>query len=85
MSRYIKLLNGAEYEIYRCAASQGILWIGVLNLSVAQAAAVFSDPEATREIISYRDGGIDQQYFNFTDLALVQQDEYGTLVSLKRV
>ena len=82
--RYVKLLNGAEYEIYRCGAAEGVLWIGLSTLSIAQAATVFSDPAATREIISYYDFGMEEQFFNYMDLVHVGLDEQGVLVALRK-
>lgn len=83
--RYVKLLSGAEYEIYRCGAAEGVLWIGLSTLSIAQAAAVFSDPAATREIISYYDFGMEQQYFNYMDITYVGLDGQGVLIALREV
>lgn len=82
--RYVRLTNGAEYEIYRCGAAQGVLWIGVKGITVAQAASVFSQPNLTAEIRSYFSFGMEEVFTGYTDLIVVQIDDEGVLVALRK-
>lgn len=84
--RHVRLFDGTEFEIYRCGAADGVLWIGLKNVSVNDAAEAFSDPENTQQIISYFDGDdrMEEQYDGYTELIRARQDDYGVLVALRK-
>lgn len=83
--RRIRLANDAEYEITRCGAAEGVLWIGLPELTIVQAAQVFSDTQATAVIASFFDGGADRVYEGYTELIVVQTEYDGsTLIALRR-
>lgn len=84
--RHLRLANGAEFEIYRCGEADGVLWIGLKNVSVNDAAEAFSDPENTQQIISYFDGDdrMEVQYDGYTELYIARQDGIGVLVALRK-
>ena len=85
--RRIRLANDAEYEINRCGAADGVLWIGFPpgELTIAQAAQVFSDTQATAVISSFFDEGADRVYEGYTELVVVQTEyDGGTLIALRR-
>lgn len=85
--RRIRLANDTEYEINRCGAADGVLWIGFPpgELTIAQAAQVFSDTQATAIIASFFDGGTDRVYEGYTELVVVQTEYDGsTLIALRR-
>jgi len=48
----IRLNDGDELDVSWCGASEGILWVDGLNLSLADAATLFSDPAKTSTIIA---------------------------------
>ena len=84
--RHVQLADGTVFEIYRCGAAQGVLWIGIQNVSVNDAAEAFSDPENTQQIISYFDGDdrMEEQFDGYTELIRARQDDYGVLVALRK-
>lgn len=87
--RKIIFANKKEYEINRCGAADGYLWIGFPNgvMDFAQAVLVLSDVEATKKIVSTYDfEGMEIVYEGYTELQIIQKEYDGTLlVSLKKV
>jgi len=64
-----------------------VLWIGFPpgELTIAQAAQVFSDTQATVVIASFFDDGADRVYEGYTELVVVQTEyDGGTLIALRR-
>ena len=57
MQKTILLNDGTEFNVRWCGAAEGILWIDGLNLSFADAIAIFSNPEKTARITAF--GGIE--------------------------
>jgi hypothetical protein len=87
--RKIILANEKEFEINRCGAADGYLWIGFPDgvMDFTQAVQVLSDVEATKKIISTYDfEGMETVYEGYTELQIIQKEYGGTLlVSLKKV
>lgn len=86
MERYVKLVDGQEYRINRCGAAQGVLWIGFPDgaITFQQAVTVFGNPELTIQIESRFETSMEEIYRYYTDLIVVQRDEYGILIALKK-
>lgn len=85
--RKVRLANDAEYEINRCGAAEGVLWIGFPagTLTIPEAAAAFSDKTATAVIVSFYDFGMESTFEGYTELIVVQTEyEGGTLIALRR-
>lgn len=87
MERYVKLTNGQEYRINRCGAAQGVLWIGFPDgaITFQQAVAVFGNPELTAVIESRFETGMEHTFANYTDLVIVQRDENGILIAIRKI
>lgn len=86
--RKIVLADGKEFEITRCGAADGFLWIGFPSgvLDFAQAVSVFSDETAIKTIVStYNFDGMETVYEGYTKLNHLQYETDGTLlIALKR-
>ena len=87
--RKIVLANKKEYQINRCGASDGYLWIGFLDgvMDFVKAGKILSDVEATKKIIdTYDFDGMETVYEGYTELQIIQKEYDGTLlISLKKV
>lgn len=86
--RKIILSNGTEYEINRCGASDGVLWIGFPEgaLDFAQAVTVLSDVKATGKIVSTYDfDGMETVFEGYTELIHIQKEyDGGLLIALRK-
>ena len=81
--RKIILTNGQEFEIIRCGASGGVLWIGFPDgvLDFAQAVKVLSNVKATGKIVSTYDfDGMETVFEGYTELVHLQKEFDGTLL-----
>ena len=87
--RKIVLANENEYEINRCGAADGYLWIGFPKgvIDFIQAASVLGDAEATKTIVSTYDfPGMETVYEDYTELVNIQKEyEGGLLVTLRKI
>lgn len=87
--RKIIFANKKEYDVNRCGAADGYLWIGFPDgvMDFAQAVQILSDVEATKKIVSTYDfEGMETVYEGYTELQMIQKEYDGTLlVSLKKV
>lgn len=88
--RKLKLATGVEYEVVRCGAADGVLWIGFQAgaLTLVEAITVFSDPNATgKMVMSYDFDGMDETFEGYTDCIYGNKDtEDGrVLIALRRV
>lgn len=73
MDRIIRLSDGTEYPAKMCGVSEGVLWVSVAT-TIADACAVFSDPE--------RLATITDTYRGHEDLRSVTHEGFTSLVSL---
>ena len=75
----IKFANGAVYDCsYLATDGQGTAWIILDGLNITESAAIFSNPEMTREMEwgTYR-------LVDYTDLVFVMVDQNGVKCGLK--
>ena len=72
------VLEGSE-----CGYANNHLWCWVKGISMAEAFAIFSDPNKTSEI-RFQYGSTEDTYTGFTKLTLVQESEFTTDVRLVR-
>lgn len=84
----IVLSNGQEFEINRCGAADGVLWIGFPEgvIDLKQAVDILTDIKATGKIISTYDfPGMETEYDGYTELIHVQKEyDGGLLVALRK-
>jgi len=65
----IVLNDGVTFQVQWCGASDGVLWIKGLDISLLEASAVFSDVNKTSRIIAY--GNIEHEgYIKLIHLSL---------------
>ena len=77
----VLLNDGSIYEIKRCGASDGILWTVLYNLSIIDAAVIFSDYLKTSHIVAFGDF----IYVGYTDLIYISLDYDGLVkVALRK-
>lgn len=86
--RKIILNDSSEYEIYRCGASGGYLYIGFPQnvIDFKEILKKFTDEEITKHIISTYDfDGMETVFDGYTELVSVNKDEYDNriLICLK--
>lgn len=86
--RKIILANNKEYEINRCGAADGYLWIGFPDgvMDFAQAVTVLSDVKATGKIVSTYDfDGMETVFEGYTELIHIQKEyDGGLLIALRK-
>lgn len=84
----IILANRQEFEVTRCGAAGGYLWVGFPDgvIDFSTAAQILSDKNATSKIISTYDfAGMEVVYDGYTELQSIQLDyDNSLLVSLKQ-
>ena len=84
----VELNDGREFETNFCGASQGILWIRLMdeNTTVLEAATIFSNQDATQKIVAVYDAEVSIVTFEaYTNLVTVQKELEGTvLIALKK-
>lgn len=49
----VKLNDETEFQVRWCGAADGFLWIDGLDISLSDAAIIFSDPTKTSHIVAY--------------------------------
>lgn len=85
--RILILNDGTQHEIYRCGASEGVLWIGLSGeTAFLPVVTVFGNAEKTEVLTSTYDseGAHRTVYEGYTQLInLLAQDE-GVLIALKK-
>ncbi len=83
----VKMNNEREFETNFCGASQGILWIRLMDdeTTVLEAATIFSNQEATKKIfVVYNVETSTMTFEGYTELITVQKEMEGTvLVALR--
>ena len=69
--RIITLDDNQTFEVAQCGASQGYLWIVIMDYpgSISDALATFSNEEATRRIFHSFDGNDEVTFEGYTELA----------------
>ena len=79
--RKIVLSSGAEYEVTRCGAADGFLWIEFPHGTIEEAVRVFTDSDNTRTIRSTNDFGstFDTEFQGFTDLVYISKSVDGAI------
>lgn len=84
----IRLDNGAEYPVRWCGMSSGILTAELMDdtMTMVEAAAAFSDAEATGKI-TYQYGEMADDFEGYTQLILIQDQRWqggGIMIQLRR-
>ncbi len=72
--RKITMADGTSWEVTRCGAADGFLWIRLPgnSVTVAEAAASFGDPAVTQTIVHDWDGNDKQAFDGYTDLRRIE-------------
>lgn len=83
--RFVTLADGRQFEIYRCGAADGVLWVGLVGKSIAEAEEIFADKSATQTIVSeYSFGGFESTFTGYTEWLLARTEEKGVLVAMRK-
>lgn len=83
--RFVTLADGRQFEIYRCGAADGVLWIGLVGKTVAEAEDIFADKDATQTIVSgYAFPGFEATFEGYTEWLLARTEEKGVLVAMRK-
>lgn len=81
--RRLILKDGTVMEEGECGYSRNHLWCWVKGITMAEAFAIFSNPDKTSEI-RFQYGSTEDTYTGFTELTAVQKGEFTTDVCLVR-
>jgi hypothetical protein len=77
----MQLNDGTPHAIKRCGASDGVLWIVLYDMTIMDAAVIFSDPAKTSHITAFNDF----IYDNYTELIHISLDYDGLVkVALRK-
>ncbi len=68
------LNDGTELEESQCGYAEHRLWCYIKGLTLAEAFAVFSDPEKT-QTIRFQYGSVTDTYIGFTEIDLIRKSE----------
>ncbi len=85
--RKIKLADGSTYEVDRCGAADGVLWLNVISgASILSMVEIFSDTEKTATIEHYFEGtDTDHIFFvGYTTIISAALSPTGLTLALRR-
>ena len=74
--RRLILADGTEIENGEAGYAEGFLWMYFTGYTMAQAAAMFTDPEKTG-VIRFQYGQMEDTYEGFTDCRTIRTDGDG--------
>lgn len=74
------LADGTELEDSYAGYAEGFLWCYLRGLSMAEAGALFLDPEKTAEII-FQYGEMEDVYDGMTDCRILRMDPDGMIAA----
>ena len=81
----LRLNDGTKMKTDGAGAAEGYLWIYGLQLSIAEAAAVFDDPGKTAKMTVYYQQDLPESVFEgYTALTVIQRDGDGIKVCMKK-
>lgn len=76
--RRLILADGTKIENGEAGYADGLLWLYKTGYTLAEAAAVFTDPEMTW-VIRFRYGEMEDRYDGFTDCRAIRTDPDGNV------
>lgn len=81
--RTITTADGGTYPVFRCGAADGVLWIGLEDMTAEEAGGIFGDPARTATLTARDAFGMETVYAGYTNLIMTRTKAAGPVVALR--